>query len=67
MRWWRACGWTTWETLNANPLELVNLIVTHLTERGVIEPGLHYEPKPVRLVPNQPFSPWIVREQLLNM
>ncbi|MBC7617935.1 MAG: hypothetical protein H7293_02905 [Candidatus Saccharibacteria bacterium] len=35
------------ETLNANPLEFVNLTVTHLTERGVMQPGLLYEPPPV--------------------
>jgi type I restriction enzyme, R subunit len=32
------------KTLSANQLEFVNLIVTHLTERGVMEPGLLYEP-----------------------
>ena len=37
------------ETRNSNPLEFVNLIVTHLTERGVIKPGLLYEPQPVPL------------------
>ncbi|MGE0498455.1 MAG: DEAD/DEAH box helicase family protein [Ramlibacter sp.] len=31
-------------TLSANQIEFVNLIVTHLTERGVMEPGLLYEP-----------------------
>ena len=37
-------GLVAGKTLSANQLEFVNLIVTHLTERGVMEPGLLYEP-----------------------
>jgi type I restriction enzyme R subunit len=32
------------KTLNANQLEFVNLIVTHLTKRGVMDPALLYAP-----------------------
>ncbi len=38
----RLCGGQ--DTVCANQLEFVNLIVTHLTERGVIDPALLYEP-----------------------
>ncbi len=37
-------GFVAGKTLSANQLEFVNLIVTHLTERGVMEAGLLYEP-----------------------
>ena len=37
-------GFVAGKLLSANQLEFVNLIVTHLTERGVMEPGLLYEP-----------------------
>lgn len=37
-------GFVAGKTLSANQLEFVNLIVTHLTERGVMEAALLYEP-----------------------
>jgi hypothetical protein len=37
-------GFVRGNATTANQLEFVNLIVTHLTERGVMEPGLLYEP-----------------------
>jgi type I restriction enzyme R subunit len=36
-------GFAAGKTLSANQLEFVNLIVTHLTERGVMDAGLLYE------------------------
>jgi type I restriction enzyme R subunit len=40
--------------LNANQLEFVNLIVTHLTERGVMDVGLLYEPPFTSYAPQGP-------------
>lgn len=37
-------GCVAGKTLSANQLEFVNRIVTHLTERGVMEAALLYEP-----------------------
>ncbi len=37
-------GFVGGKSLTSNQLEFVNLIVTHLTERGVMEAGLLYEP-----------------------
>lgn len=37
-------GFVSSKTLTANQLEFVSLIVTHLTERGVMEAALLYEP-----------------------
>lgn len=44
----------TRKTLSANQLEFVNLIVTHLTERGVMEAGLLYEPPFTSFAPQGP-------------
>jgi type I restriction enzyme R subunit len=47
-------GFVAGKTLNANQLEFVNLIVTHLTERGVMDMGLLYEPPFTNFAPQGP-------------
>jgi type I restriction enzyme R subunit len=47
-------GFVADKTLNANQLEFVNLIVTHLTERGVMDVGLLYEPPFTSYAPQGP-------------
>jgi len=47
-------GFAAGKTLSANQLEFVNLIVTHLTERGVMDAGLLYEPPFTSYAPQGP-------------
>ncbi|MDE2417598.1 MAG: DEAD/DEAH box helicase family protein [Burkholderiales bacterium] len=47
-------GFVAGKTLSANQLEFVNLIVTHLTERGVMEAALLYEPPFTNFAPQGP-------------
>jgi type I restriction enzyme R subunit len=47
-------GFVNGKTLNANQLEFVSLIVTHLTERGVMDKGLLYEPPFTHFAPQGP-------------
>ena len=47
-------GFVTGKTLNANQLEFVNLIVSHLTERGVMDTKLLYEPPFTSYAPQGP-------------
>jgi type I restriction enzyme, R subunit len=47
-------GFLAGKTLNANQIEFVNLIIDHLTERGVIEPGLLYESPFTDITPHGP-------------
>jgi type I restriction enzyme R subunit len=42
------------KTLSANQLEFVNLVVTHLAERGVMEASLLYEPPFTHFAPQGP-------------
>lgn len=47
-------GFVAGKALSANQLEFVNLIVTHLTERGVMEAALLYEPPFTNFAPQGP-------------
>ena len=47
-------GFVAGKTLTANQLEFVNLIVAHLTERGVMDVGLLYEPPFTSYAPQGP-------------
>ena len=47
-------GFVAGKALSANQLEFVNLIVTHLTERGVMEAALLYEPPFISYAPLGP-------------
>jgi type I restriction enzyme, R subunit len=42
------------KTLNSNQLEFINLIVTHLTERGVMDAALLYDPPFTNYAPQGP-------------
>lgn len=42
------------KTISANQIVFVNLIVDHLTERGVVEPAALYEPPFTDLTPHGP-------------
>ncbi|MBC7918809.1 MAG: DEAD/DEAH box helicase family protein [Rhodoferax sp.] len=47
-------GFVSGKMLTANQLEFVNLIVTHLTERGVMDAALLYEPPFTNFAPQGP-------------
>jgi type I restriction enzyme R subunit len=44
----------TGKTLNSNQIEFVNLIIDHLTENGVLDPGILYESPFTDLSPQGP-------------
>ena len=47
-------GFVAGKSLSANQLEFVNLVVIHLTERGVMDAGLLYEPPFTSYAPQGP-------------
>lgn len=47
-------GFLAGKTLNSNQIEFVNLIVDHLTERGVVDPALLYESPFTDITPRGP-------------